>query len=68
MELNNCIKEEYNIVSVRWFDGYLEEFIVTEVRFGSDLLFMRLIDGKNRQIPLRNVRWFGMSKESHQSD
>ena len=27
-----------NIVTVRWFDGYLEEFRATEVRFGSDLL------------------------------
>lgn len=57
-----------NIVTVRWFDGYLEEFRATEVRFGSDLLFMRLEDGKNRQIPLRGVRWFGMSEESHQSE
>lgn len=57
---------ETNHVTVRWFDGYMEEFEATEVRFGSDLLFMRLSDGKNRQIPLRHVRWFGMSRESHQ--
>lgn len=55
-----------NIVTVRWFDGYMEEFQATEVRFGSDLLFIRLSDGKNRHIPLRQVRWFGMRKESHQ--
>jgi len=58
---------ETNVVTVRWFDGYMEEFEASEVRFGSDLLFMRLTNGKNRQIPLRNVRWFGMTKESHQS-
>ena len=57
-----------NKVTVRWHDGYLEEFEATEVRFGSDLLWMRLKDGKNRHIPLRSVRWFGMSKESHQQD
>lgn len=62
------MKEGVNIVSVRWFDGYLEEFAATEVRFGSDLLFLRLKDGKNRHIPLRQVRWFGMSKESHQQE
>lgn len=62
------MKTEINVVSVRWFDGYLEEFEATEVRFGSDLLFLRLVDGKNRHIPLRHVRWFGMSKESHQLD
>lgn len=57
---------ESNIVSVRWFDGYMEEFKATEVRFGSDLLFLRLLDGKNRHIPLRQVCWFGMTQESHQ--
>lgn len=29
-------------VNIRWHDGYLEEFDATEVRFGSDLLWMRL--------------------------
>ena len=57
-----------NTVTVRWFDGYMEEFKATEVRFGSDLLWMRLEDGKNRHIPLRQVRWFGMTQESHQKD
>lgn len=57
-----------NIVTVRWHDGYLEEFRTTEVRFGCDLLWMRLEDGKNRHIPLRSVRWFGMSQESHQTE
>lgn len=60
-------KNEVNTVTVRWFDGYMEEFDAIEVRFGSDLLFLRLSNGKNRQIPLRQVRWFGMSIESHQS-
>ena len=55
-----------NKVTVRWFDGYMEEFEATEVRFGSDLLFLRLSNGRNRHIPLRQVRWFGMSEESHQ--
>lgn len=55
-----------NKVTVRWWDGYMEEFEATEVRFGCDLLFMWLADGKNRQIPLRGVRWFGMTQESHQ--
>ena len=57
-----------NTVTVRWHDGYLEEFEATEVRFGSDLLWLRLKDGKNRHIPLRSVRWFGLSKESHQTE
>lgn len=59
--------EKANKVTVRWFDGYMEEFETTEVRFGSDLLWMRLSNGCNRHIPLRQVRWFGLSQESHQS-
>lgn len=57
-----------NTVTVRWHDGYLEEFRASEVRFGCDLLWLRLEDGKNRHIPLRSVRWFGMSVESHQTE
>jgi hypothetical protein len=53
-------------VSVRWFDGYLETFIATEVRHGSDLLWMRLENGDNRGIPLREVRWFSQTPESHE--
>ena len=55
-----------NVVTVRWFDGYKEDFRCTEIRFGSDLLWMRLENGTNRHIPLRQVRRFGTSIESHQ--
>ena len=55
-------------VTVRWFDGYLEEFECSEVRFGSDLLWMRLVNGKNRHIPLRQVRWFSQNPESHEKE
>ena len=54
-----------NTVHVRWIDGYLEKFEASEVRFGSDLLWMRLANGENRHIPLSSVRWFGLDKESH---
>ena len=53
-------------VNVRWHDGYLESFDCSEVRFGSDLLWMRLSNGQNRHIPLRSVRWFSMTPESHE--
>ena len=53
-------------VSVRWWDGYLEEFDVSDVRFGSDLLWIKQVDGKNRHIPLRQVRWFSVYPESHE--
>lgn len=54
-----------NMVNVRWFDGYLETFEATEVRFGNAYLWMRLSDGQNRHIPLGQVRWFSLSIESH---
>lgn len=57
---------QVNMVTVRWWDGYMEEFEATEVRFGCDLLWMRLANGQNRHIPLRQVRWYGMTEESHQ--
>lgn len=63
----NSTGNKVNVVTVRWNDGYKEDFNATEVRFGSDLLWMRLEDGNNRHIPLRQVRWFGTSIESHQN-
>jgi hypothetical protein len=53
-------------VNVRWHDGYREVFETSEVRFGVDLLWMRLADGGNRHIPLRSVRWFSISGEDHE--
>ena len=53
-------------VNIRWFDGYYESFDCEEVRFGSDLLWMRLINNKNRHIPLRTVRWFSVTPESYE--
>jgi hypothetical protein len=57
--------DEVNVVNVRWWDGYLEVFRAVEVRFGCDLLWLVQEDGQNRHIPLRQVRWFSLSKESH---
>ena len=55
-------------VTVRWWDGYLEEFDAVEVRFGVDLLYLVLsqqegqVEGlSNRHIPLRHVRWFSVN-------
>jgi len=53
-------------VNVRWFDGYYESFDCIEVRFGLDLLWLRLNEGKNRHIPLRSVRWFSVTPESRE--
>jgi len=53
-------------VHVRWFDGYIESFKAIEVKFGSDLLWMKLDDTCNRHIPLREVRWFSVYPESHE--
>lgn len=55
-------------VTVRWFDGYLESFECSEVRFGCDLIWLRLENGKNRHIPTRQVRWYSVTPESHEPD
>lgn len=54
-------------VNVRWFDGYIEAFECSEVRFGVSLLWMRLVSGGNRHIPLHNVRWYSVTPESHET-
>jgi len=53
------------LVNVRWFDGYLEAFMCQEVRQGGSILWMRLTNGENRTVPLREVRWFSTDPESH---
>lgn len=53
-------------VFVRWWDGYFEEFDVEDVRFGGDILWMRLTNGQNRHVPTRHVRWFSTYPESHE--
>lgn len=53
-------------VTVRWYDGYMESFDCAKVRFSSDLLWMRLNDGRNRHIPLVRVRWYSIYPESHE--
>lgn len=62
------MKKEIITVNVRYNDGYLEVFEATDVRFGADLLWMRLIDGSNRHIPIGSgfVRWFSTYPESHE--
>lgn len=64
----NEIEISENIkISVRWWDGYKEDFEATEVRFGSDLIWMRLKNGHNRHIPARHVRWYSTTPESHET-
>jgi hypothetical protein len=53
-------------VTVRWWDGYMEVFEVKQVRFGCDLLWLRLKNNRERCIPLRHVRWWSSIEESHQ--
>ena len=65
-DVDTKTKEKINIVTVRWFDSYMEEFRATEVRTGAYYLWMRLENGTNRQIPTTQLRWFGTSIESHQ--
>jgi len=56
-----------SLVTVRWNDGYMEDFKCSDVRFGSDLLWLRLETGQNRHIIVsRQVRWWSVYPESHE--
>lgn len=44
-------------------DDYSEEFEATELRSGGYLLWMRLLSGIERSIPLIQVRWYRRSVE-----
>jgi hypothetical protein len=61
-------------VFVRWLDGYFEWFTADEIRISDTLIWLRLSkkyhhDGRpaNRQIPLKNVRWYATYPENHES-
>lgn len=60
-------QSESIVVTVRWHDGYMEKFEADEVRAGSDLLWLRQTNGAERNIPLRPVRWWSRSVESHEA-
>jgi len=60
------MKDNIIIVTVRWWGGYLETFDCEEVRFGSDLLWLRLKNKQNRHIPTRHVRWYSVNPENHE--
>lgn len=55
------IEEESCIVTVRWWDGYIETFEAKEARAGAFLLYIKL-DNDERRIPLQQVRWYKLSK------
>lgn len=54
------------VVAIRWLDGYLESFRARQIRISESLIWLRLKDGKNRNIPLMNVRWYSVYPESHE--
>ena len=56
------------VIYVRWLDGYFESFGVKQIRISETLIWMRLEGGNNRNIPLRNVRWYSVYPESHEEE
>lgn len=52
-----------NTLSVRWFDGYYEQFSTSEIRNGGYMLWCKLATGDERWIPLTQVRWFSTTGE-----
>ena len=63
------IKDETDmdyVISVRWLDGYFESFRARQIRISESLIWLRLENGNNRNIPLINVRWYSVYPESHE--
>lgn len=58
--------DEEFVVSVRWLDGLFESFNAKQIRISEGLMWMRLRDDSNRNIPLMNVRWYSVYPESHE--
>lgn len=56
-------------VTVNWWDGYIEEFSCSGVKFCPHILWMKLSNGENRYIPMTmGIRWFSLYPESHGQD
>ena len=47
--------QKEDVVTVIWLGGCKKEFNATEVSFGGDSLCVKLENGENRKIPLRQV-------------
>lgn len=45
-------------IKVRWFDGYFEKFEARAARSGNSILYIKLVSGEDRWVPLQQVRWF----------
>jgi len=56
--------EDY-VIEIRWTDGLFESFNARQIRVSESLLWLRLRDGRNRNIPLQNVRWYSIYPEIH---
>ena len=55
VEQNACI------VTVRWWDGYIETFKANEIRAGAYMLYIKL-EKDERRIPLQQVRWYKLNQ------
>lgn len=44
-------------ITIRWFDGFKRTFEIAEFETGSDWLWIKFKNGKERWIPTRQVRW-----------
>ena len=47
-------------VEIRWMDAYIEVFATMATRFTNGLIWMKLMDGDERYIPLASVRWYSI--------
>lgn len=51
-------------VTVRWLDGFVENFECSEMRFSPGFIWLVLSIGVSRWIPTQNVRAFSVDPDS----
>jgi hypothetical protein len=44
-------------ITIRWHDGFKRSYAITDSQFGSDYLWIKLTEGKEKWIPTRSIRW-----------
>ena len=61
------MKNKEILITVRWWDGYLETFNVFEksVRAGAYLLYFITTNGNERRIPVQQVRWYYLGNNNY---
>ena len=54
------MNDNIKIIRISYLDSFVEDLEVTKIQHSPAMLRLRMADGNNRNIPMQNVRWFGV--------